>query len=113
MKNGIIEPSKSPWRAQIVISKDATGKHKKRMCVDYSTTVNLYTYADAYPLPRIDKMINDLAHYKYFSTFDLKSAYHQIGICEEDRQKTAFEANGRLYQFKRVPFGITNGVSIF
>ena len=113
MKNRIIEPSRSPWRAQIVVSKDPTGKHKKRLCIDYSTTVNLYTHADAYPLPRIDILINDLAHYKYYSTFDLKSAYHQIGIREEDRQKTAFEANGKLYHFRRVPFGVTNGVAVF
>ena len=26
---------------------------------------------------------------------------------------TAFEANGRLYQFRRIPFGVTNGVAIF
>ena len=26
---------------------------------------------------------------------------------------TAFEANGRLNEFKRLPFGVTNGVAIF
>ena len=31
----------------------------------------------------------------------------------EDRCYTAFEANGRLYHFLRLPFGVTNGVSIF
>ena len=36
LKEGVIEESKSPWRAQIVISKDESGKHKKRMCIDFS-----------------------------------------------------------------------------
>ena len=26
---------------------------------------------------------------------------------------TGFEANGRLYQFRRIPFGVTNGVAVF
>ena len=37
-----------------------------------------FTELDAYPLPRIDEMINNLVNYKLFSTYDLKSAYHQI-----------------------------------
>jgi hypothetical protein len=58
-------------------------------------------------------MINKLASYSVFSTFDLKSAYHQIPISESDKKFTAFEANGRLYQFCRIPFGVTNGVAAF
>ncbi|XP_065679006.1 uncharacterized protein LOC136093720 [Hydra vulgaris] len=58
-------------------------------------------------------MINELAKYKVFSTFDLKSAYHQIPIKNSDKKYTAFEANGKLFQFFRIPFGVTNGVSMF
>ncbi|MCP4297154.1 MAG: RNA-directed DNA polymerase, partial [Proteobacteria bacterium] len=50
---------------------------------------------------------------KIYSTFDLKSAYHQIPRLEQERQYTAFEADGNLYQFTRIPFGVTNGVSAF
>ena len=41
------------------------------------------------------------------------SAYHQVQIKEADRKFTGFEANGKLYQFCRVPFGVTNGVAVF
>lgn len=58
-------------------------------------------------------MINDISKYKYFTILDLKSAYHQIPIKEEDRKYTAFEIDGKLYQFTRLPFGVTNGVSCF
>ena len=34
-------------------------------------------------------------------------------MLREDRPFTAFEANGKLYQFCRLPFGVTNGVSFF
>ena len=113
LSQGIIEPSTSPWSAQVVVSKDPTNGHKKRLCVDYSQTVNQYTELDAYPLPRIDSMINNLAQYKVFSPFDLKSAYHQVQIKGSDRKYTGFEADGRLYQFCHIPFGVTNGVAVF
>ena len=99
---GIIEHSASPWRAQVVVVKDENDIHRKRLCVDYSQTVNIYTELDAFPLPRIDENVNNLSQYCYFSTFDLKSAYHQISIPEYDRKYTAFEANGKLWQFMRM-----------
>ena len=48
-----------------------------------------------------------------FSTIDLKSAYHQVPLREEDKKFTAFEANGSLYQLRRMPFGVTNGIATF
>ncbi|XP_046862179.1 uncharacterized protein LOC124455579 [Xenia sp. Carnegie-2017] len=58
-------------------------------------------------------MVNNLASYRVFSTFDLRSAYHQVPIKKADRKFTGFEANGKLYQFCRIPFGVTNGVAVF
>ena len=113
LSKGIIEPSISPWRAQLVVVKDGFKPHKKCTFVDYSCTVNLFTELDAYPLPKIETMVNSLAKFIVFSTFDLKSTYHQICINELDRPYTAFEAGGKLYQFTRIPFGITNGVAAF
>ena len=61
----------------------------------------------------MDEFINKIARYKVFSTVDLKSAYHQIPIHEDDKPYTAFEGNKRLYHFNRVPFGETNGLLCF
>ena len=58
-------------------------------------------------------MITNLAKYRVFSTFDQNNAYHQFPICDSDKKYTGFEANGRLYQFRRIPFGVTNGVAVF
>jgi len=101
--------SKSHWRAQpLVVTHRDTGK--KRLCTDYSQTVNLFTILDAYSLPKIEDIINKLAKYKVFSTFDLKSACHQLELQEADKAFTAFEAAGRLWEYNRLPFGITDGV---
>ena len=111
LSDGIIEKSNSPWRAQVVVSKDEN--HKKRLVVDYSQTINKYTNLDAYPLPNMNDFINHIACYKVFSSIDLKSAYHQVPLDCADRMYTAFEWDGALYQFTRMPFGVTNGPSCF
>ncbi|KRZ72456.1 Retrovirus-related Pol polyprotein from transposon 17.6 [Trichinella papuae] len=111
LAENIIEESCSPWRAQaLVVTSD---NHKKRMVIDYSQTINRFTLLDAYPLPKINDMVQAISKYRFFSTVDLKSAYYQIHINARDKPYTAFEAGGRLYQFKRIPFGVTNGVACF
>ncbi|GFV47633.1 putative retrovirus-related pol polyprotein from transposon opus [Trichonephila clavipes] len=84
LQEGVIEPSNSPWRAQAFVIRGEN--HKPRMVVDYSHTINKYTLLDAYPLPKIE---------------------------ERETLYSFFEACGKLYQFFRVPFGVTNGVACF
>jgi len=109
---GICIPSSSPWRAQVIVAKDETS-NKRRLCIDYSQTINRFTHQDAYPLPNIKEQASAISKYKYYSHLDLTSAYHQIPIREDEQIFTAFEACGNLYQFTRVPFGVTNGPPCF
>ena len=95
----------------MLVTKDE--RHKRRMVIDYSQTINRFTPLDAYPLPRIDEMVEKIAQHEVYSTLDLRSAYHQVPILESERDFTAFEADGQLFRFKRIPFGVTNGVSCF
>ena len=83
LKDQVIEESYSPWRAQVVVVKKDP---KWRLCIDYSQTVNRFTEEDAFPIPRIDDLINNLAQNKYFSKYDLKSAYHQVTLIESDKK---------------------------
>ena len=64
----VIPPSVSPWRAQALVTSD---NNHKCMVIDYSETINLYTELDAYPMPDLSKMVQELSNYEYFSTFDL------------------------------------------
>jgi len=64
---------------------------KKRFCTDYSQTINLFAVLDAYSLPKIKDIVNKLAKYKVFSSFDLKTALHQLGLQETDLAFTVFE----------------------
>ena len=119
LEAGIVEESHSPWRSQPVISRRMiNGAIKKRLCIDYSRTVNTITPEVAFPIPRIEDIVNEAAKYQWFTKFDLKSAYHQVLLDKKDRPYTAFECfdesgNRRLYQFTRLPFGVTNAVPLF
>ena len=105
-REGIIQPSSFPWRASVVAVKDKLNRRNKSLCVDYSQIINICTELDAYPLPRIDDMINNLSKYSVFFTFDLRSAYHQVELVPSERKFTAFEANRNLFEFTRIPFGV-------
>ena len=69
----------------------------RKSLVDYSLTINRFTLLDAYPLPWIEDMVNEIASYRVFSNLDLTSDYHQVAIKPEERKYTAFEAVGSLY----------------
>ena len=51
----------------------------------------------------------------FFSTLDLQSGYWQLPVCPSDQAKTAFcpGPGMGLYEFKRMPFGLTGAPSSF
>ena len=113
LESDIIRPSNSPWRAQVLVTGLNKPNAKPRMVVDYSRTINKFTLLDAYPLPNMERVVSSIAKYSIYSTFDLKSAYYQIPIMENEKSYTAFEAAGRLFEFNVIPFGVKNGVAAF
>jgi hypothetical protein len=105
----VIEESDSPWASPAILVRQ---KGKDRFCIDYRK-VNDVTKADQYPIPRIDDILSQFAGKAYFSTFDANKGFHQIEINPQDREKTAFRTHLGLHQYKRMPFGLKNGPSVF
>ena len=63
------------------------------------------TIKDAYPIPRIDESLSKLGDAKFFTTLDLGSAFWQVPLRKQDREKTGFACELGLFQWKRMPFG--------
>ena len=110
LKFGLIQKSSSPFGSPVLFVKKKTGE--LRMCVDYRA-LNKITIPNRYPIPRIDDLLDKLQGSKVFSSLDLCSAYQQVKLNETDYQKTAFRTPFGLYEYKVLPFGLTNAPSAF
>jgi hypothetical protein len=80
--------------------------------------INKFTKSDRYAMPTPEENFEAIGHVKVFSTLDLHSGYHQIGLREEDKEKTAFwgidiDDKDRLYQWRFLPFGLKNAPAEF
>ena len=110
MERGVIRESTSPYSSPIVLVRKSNGD--LRMCVDYRR-LNAVTRKDAFPLPRIDESLDALGGARIFSTLDLACGYHQVAMAEKDKSKTAFTTPLGLFEFNRMPFGLTGAPATF
>ena len=106
----IIERSTSPWAAPIVPVRKKDGS--MRLCVGYRR-LNAVSQTDAYPMPRVDELIDRLGGAKFITTLDLSKGYRQVPLRQEDREKTAFITQHGLFQFRVMPFGLQGAPATF
>jgi hypothetical protein len=87
---------------------------KDRFVYNY-TPINNMIESDTNDVPGIDELFRVLsrANIKIISKIDLRSAYYQIEIFENDRYITAFTCGNKRYQFITAPLGLKHIPSIF
>ncbi|XP_059570175.1 uncharacterized protein LOC132243804 [Alligator mississippiensis] len=107
---GVIRPSTSPWASPVVLVRKQDGTI--RFCVDYRK-LNAITTPDAYPMPRMDTLLDRLGPAKVISTLDLSKGFWQMALDPDAIAKSAFTTPTGLYEFTVLPFGLRNSPASF
>jgi hypothetical protein len=81
-------------------------------CIDYRT-LNKATVKLIYPQPLIRTVIEQMHGAQYFTKLDLHSAYNLVRIRKGDEWKTAFSTSTGHYEYRVMPYGLTNASSVF
>ncbi|GBM99414.1 Retrovirus-related Pol polyprotein from transposon 17.6 [Araneus ventricosus] len=118
LEAGIIEPSSSSYCFPVIFIKkkqnpnDSNSEPKFRMVVDYRL-LNSITETFKICLPKISEIIKNIAGRKIYCVLDLKSAFFQIKLRDEDKRKLACCTEIGNSQSIRLPFGSKNSTSYF
>ncbi len=65
-------------------------------------------------MPRLEETLDCLSGSRDFTALDMKSGYHQVGVAEEHKARTAFSVGPLgLYEFNRMPFGLSNSPATY
>ena len=105
LNKGWITKSSSNYSSPVVAVRKKDGSLS--LCCHYRA-LNNKTISDRHPLPRVPDAIDSLNGKKWFSLLDQKKAYHQIYLDPESLLLTTFITPRGLYEWVRVPFGLSN-----
>ena len=86
LEQEVIEPSKSPWAAPVVI---VYWNGKPHFCINYRK-LNSVTIPDEFPIPWQSEILQALSGAQVLTTLDALAGFNQLSIAEEDREKTGF-----------------------
>jgi hypothetical protein len=107
----IIEPAnRSPFNAKMLPIYKPDGDI--RPATDFRK-LNAIVEKDTFPLPNIEANLSSLGKARWFTTIDLLQGFLQCELTPESRLKTAFTCNGKQWQYKRLPMGLTTSPSAF
>ena len=109
LAKGFIMPSSAQYASPVLfVAKPNRGL---RFCVDYRK-LNILSKKNPYPISFIQEIMAQLAGKKYFSRFDIISAFNNLRINPDSEEYTIFKTIFGLYIYKVLPFSLTGGPGI-
>ena len=109
---GIIEPvPHSNWATPVVPVPKPDGS--VRLCGDYRVTLNSQLNVDQHPLPTPKEIFSSLNNCQFFAKLNLAQAYLQVPLAAESQKLTTISTHKGLYQFTRLPYGVTSAPAVF
>ena len=106
----MIEPSYSEWCSPVVLVPKPD--KSPRFCNDFRG-LNAISQFDAYPMPRVDELMESLGESRFITTLDLTKGYWQVPLSKQSKEKTAFATPDGLFQYKMLPFGLHGAPATF
>ncbi|KYO32531.1 hypothetical protein Y1Q_0013042 [Alligator mississippiensis] len=100
----------SPWISLVVLFQKQD--ESIRFCVDYRK-LNAITTPDAYPMLRMDPLLDCLGPAKVISTLNLSKGFWQMALDLDTIVKSVFNTSVGLYEFTVLPFGMHNSPASF
>ena len=96
----VIEESQSAWSSPVVLVPKPDGSFS--FCNDFRRLDEVSEF-DAYPMPRVDELIERLGPARYLATLDLSKGYWQVPLTKTAWEKTAFATPGGLISARYSP----------
>ena len=107
---GRIRPSNAPNGSPTFFVPKSGGRH--RMVVDFRR-LNAATVPDAYPLPLISQITNELSKARYFTKLDLCGTYQLLRIAKGYEYLTALRTQFGMFESLVVRDGLCNAPAVF